>query len=70
MKELKPAKAVGIVETDLNVDFDAPVGYDESLAASKAAAAASAAGGAGAGGGSSGATGAINIPAPASGGFC
>lgn len=69
VKELKPAKAVGIVETDLNVDFDAPVGYDESLAASKAAVAASAAGA-----GSSGATGAIgggaiNIPAPASGGI-
>ncbi|CAN0165515.1 unnamed protein product [Scytosiphon promiscuus] len=29
VKELKPAKAVGIVETDLNVDFDAPVGYDD-----------------------------------------
>ncbi len=66
VKELKPANAVGIVETDLNVDFDAPVGYDESLAASKAAASA-------AGGESSGATGAIgggaiNIPAPVSGG--
>lgn len=69
VKELKPSNAVGIVETDLNVDFDAPVGYDESLAASKAAAAAAAGSG---GGGSSGATGAIgggaiNIPAPASG---
>lgn len=67
VKELKPANAVGIVETDLNVDFDAPVGYDESLAASNAAAAAAGTGGAG-GGSSSGATGAINIPAPASGG--
>ncbi|CAM9343145.1 unnamed protein product [Ectocarpus sp. 4 AP-2014] len=68
VKELKPSNAVGIVETDLNVDFDAPVGYDESLAASNAAAAAAAAGTGGAGGGSSsGATGAINIPAPASG---
>lgn len=67
MKELKPANAVGIVETDLNVDFDAPVGYDESLAASKAAAAASAAGGSGATGAIGGS--AINIPAPASGGM-
>lgn len=70
VKELKPANAVGIVETDLNVDFDAPVGYDESLAASQAAAAAAAAGAGG--GGSNGATGAsgggaTNIPAPASG---
>lgn len=67
MKELKPSNAVGIVETDLNVDFDAPVGYEESLAASKAAAAA------GGEGGGSGATGAIggggmSMPAPASGG--
>eukprot|EP00904_Undaria_pinnatifida_P002860 jgi/Undpi1/12575/HiC_scaffold_6.g02244.m1 len=64
VKELKPSKAVGIVETDLNVDFDAPVGYDESAAAAAA--------GGGAGGGGSGATGAIggggmSIPAPASG---
>eukprot|EP00752_Nemacystus_decipiens_P009714 g8674.t1 len=64
VKELKPSNAVGIVETDLNVDFDAPVGYDESLAASKAAAAASAAGGSGATGAIGGS--AINIPAPAS----
>ncbi|CAM9447182.1 unnamed protein product [Pylaiella littoralis] len=47
VKELKPSNAVGIVETDLNVDFDAPVGYDESLAASKAAAAAAAGSGGG-----------------------
>lgn len=67
MKELKPSNAVGIVETDLNVDFDAPVGYEESLAASKAAAAA---GGEGGGSGATGAIGGggINMPAPASGG--
>lgn len=66
VKELKPSNAVGIVETDLNVDFDAPVGYQEPSA--------SASGGdsGGQGGGSSGATGAIggsamSMPAPASG---
>lgn len=58
---MKPSNAVGIVETDLNVDFDAPVGYNESAHAAAAA-----------GGDSSGATGAIggggvSLPAPASG---
>lgn len=74
MKELKPSNAVGIVETDLNVDFDAPVGYDEKAARAGAAGGAGAGGTGGAGGaGESGATGAIggpamNMPAPVSGG--
>lgn len=63
---MKPSNAVGIVETDLNVDFDAPVGYQEPSASTGGG------DGGGQGGGSSGATGAIggsamSMPAPASG---
>ncbi|CAN0487598.1 unnamed protein product, partial [Discosporangium mesarthrocarpum] len=49
VKDLKPGEAVGIVETDLNVDFDAPVGYDAAQEAAKAALAKQ--GGPGSGGG-------------------
>eukprot|EP01084_Bolivina_argentea_P050466 92808_1 len=36
IKEVKPTDAACIIETDCNVDFDPPVGYDEYLAKQKA----------------------------------
>ena len=64
MKELRPAKAVGIVETDLNVDFDAPVGYDPAAAASAERGGAENEGTTGAAGSPS----SMDLPAPATGG--
>ncbi|CAN0105808.1 unnamed protein product [Ascophyllum nodosum] len=63
VKELRPAKAVGIVETDLNVDFDAPVGYDPAAAASAERGGAENEGTTGAAGSPS----SMDLPAPATG---
>lgn len=57
IKEVKPANAACIIETDCNVDFDPPKGYEEFLAKQKKEKEAA----------TSGATGAMVLPAPMSG---
>ncbi|CAM9308608.1 unnamed protein product [Phaeothamnion confervicola] len=64
VKEVKPAEAACIIETDCNVDFDAPVGYKEGAPSGAAMGTSGSAIGGGSAAGGNGASSGMRLPPP------